>query len=120
MYKKGKRKTDKHNEKTSGRKARSAGKNKAVMYEVDDFDDSGETGLDMGLGGRKFSLASRHRAIELSMPLEERLKRDRSERGKAQNEAAAQLKRPAGEGVSREVSYVPRDTRKVDGATKIL
>lgn len=93
-------------EKTKKQKKKIA---KAIMYEADDYDDQGRNALDIGLGDAFASTRASRRNLEISMPLGQRLGMKKSE---DEMKGEATQVRIKGEGVSREVSYVPKDARK--------
>ena len=72
------------------------------MYEADD---ANQNAVDIGLGNASANDRVKRRKQEMSMSLEERLSLERNK------ERTTKLQ-VRGDGVSREVTYVPRDTLK--------
>lgn len=77
-------------------------KKKPVIYEADDANHSA---VDVGLGDASASDRIKRRKQEMHMTLEERLKLEGSKEGSSK----LQIR---GDGVSREVTYIPKDTLK--------
>lgn len=72
--------------------------NKNVMYEADDFGDSGKNALAIGLGDTQARSDAKRRKEESNLPLEKRLQINK------EREIPLVYK---GEGVSKEVSFIP-------------
>lgn len=91
-------------------------KSKAVMYEADDLGSSVKDAVGIGLGDSSAHARVRRRNEELNMTLEERLAAHELAR-KVVGESTTIITK--GQGVSREVSFVPKASRgRADGATK--
>lgn len=78
------------------------------MYEANDYDDHTNSALRIGLGDSSARQEARKRNNEISLPLEERVKR-LQEQDVIKDKSKILTK---GQGVVNEVSYVPKATRK--------
>jgi len=99
-------KKSKKTKKSSEKKKKS---NKAIMFEAENYGDGDNTALDIALGDGTASARAKRKSREFSMPLEERLKMKQAETGGADETAKISI---GGDGVSREITYIPKDTRK--------
>jgi len=99
-------KKSKKNKKASEKKKKSK---KAIMFEAENYGDGDNTALDIALGDGSASARAKRKNREFSMPLEQRLKMKQAESEGA--DVAAKI-RIGGDGVSREMTYIPKDTRK--------
>merc|ERR1712150_282855 len=99
-------KKSKKTKKSSEKKKKS---NKAIMFEAENYGDGDNTALDIALGDGTASARAKRKSREFSMPLEERLKMKQAETGGADETAKIRI---GGDGVSREITYIPKDTRK--------
>jgi hypothetical protein len=77
-------------------------KKKPVMYEADD---GNQNAVDIGLGDASANDRVKRRKQEMHMPLEERMNLERNKVGNTKLQVR-------GDGVSREVTYIPKDTLK--------
>lgn len=77
-------------------------KKKPVMYEADD---ANQSAVDIGLGDASANDRVKRRKQEMHMSLEERMNLERNNEGNTK----LQIR---GDGMSREVTYIPRDTLK--------
>lgn len=82
---------------------------KNIMFEADDYGGSAGDALGLGLGDTSATSKAKRRREEISLPLEQRLQKQRDE---AKYMGETKVMKVKGEGSSKEVSYVPRDIRK--------
>jgi len=88
---------------------------KAVMYEADNMGSSVTDAVGIGLGDSSANSRVKRRKEELNMSLAERLKAKASENSFAGEATTVYVK---GEGASREVSFIPQDSRKKSDQTE--
>ena len=84
------------------KKRKESKKKKPVMYEADD---ANQSAVDIGLGDVSANDRVKRRKQDMHMTLEERMKLEHSKEGNSKLQVR-------GDGVSREVTYVPKDTLK--------
>lgn len=84
------------------KKRKESNKKKPVMYEADE---GNHNAVDIGLGDASANDRVKRRKQEMHMSLEERMNREQSRVGNTKLQVH-------GDGVSREVSYIPRNTLK--------
>ena len=80
------------------------------MYEADDYGGGAGDALGLGLGDTTATSKAKRRREEISLPLEQRLQKQRDE---AKYVGETKIMRVKGEGSSKELTYVPKDTRRV-------
>ena len=85
---------------------------KTIMYEADDLGSSNKDAVGIGLGDLSAQVRVRRRNEELNMTLEERLEAHEKSKNVIGESATIYTK---GKGVSREVSFVPKDSKKKAG-----
>ena len=83
---------------------------KNIMYEADDYGGGAGDALGLGLGDTTATSKAKRRREEISLPLEQRLQKQRDE---AKYVGETKIMRVKGEGSSKELTYVPKDTRRV-------
>ena len=96
------KKTKKRQEKKKEKKRRKGSAKRPMMYEADEANPSA---LDIGLGDASAKDRAKHRKKEMHMSLQERLELE----GNKEGQTKLQIR---GDGASREVTYIPRDTLK--------
>ena len=88
---------------------------KNVMYEADDYGGGESDALGLGLGDALANTKAKRRRDETNLSLEQRLKKKEEE---MLYKGETRIVKSKGEGSSKEVSYIPKDTRKKIEAEK--
>ena len=79
------------------------------LYEANDYDDdNNQSALRIGLGDSSASHEARKRTNEISIPLEDRVKRLEEEDAMTGKKSTYR----AGQGIVNEMTYIPKDTRR--------
>lgn len=94
--------TKKRTKEKKDKKRKAPKKKKPVMYEADD---GNQNAVDIGLGDASANDRVKRRKQEMHMSLEERMSLERNKIGNTNLQVR-------GDGVSREVTYIPKDTLK--------
>mmetsp|Transcript_29274 Transcript_29274/g.54023 ORF Transcript_29274/g.54023 Transcript_29274/m.54023 type:complete len:845 (+) Transcript_29274:378-2912(+) len=100
---------EKKKTKKDAKKSKKKKKSKNVMYEADDYIDSGANAVDIGLGDTSANTEANKRKKELSLSMEERLQLQSE-----QSSFVGETKRlkVTGQGAVKEVTFVPRSAKK--------
>jgi len=106
--KKPKKSADKPKKGSRGKEKKAKAK-KNIMFEADDYGGGAGDALGLGLGDTTATSKAKRRREEISLPLEQRLQKQRDE---AKYVGETKIMKVKGEGSSKELSYIPRDTRK--------
>jgi len=88
---------------------------KNIMFEADDYGGGAGDALGLGLGDTSASSKAKRRRDEISLPLEKRLQKQKEN---AKYTGETKLIKVKGEGSTKEVAYVPLDTRRKMEAAK--
>ena len=103
------KKAPEKSKKSARSKEKKAKSKKNIMFEADDYGGGAGDALGLGLGDTSATYKAKRRREEISLPLEQRLQKQRDE---AKYMGETKVFKVKGEGSSKEVSYVPRDIRK--------